>query len=545
MTGPIHLPQQDLETLATWGTEHLTRIIAIDSQSDEASDAIPSTEGQRAMAADLQRFFGELGYRAEVDEWANVIVHIPARLSAGVDGRPEAPALALMCHLDTAEGTRAVSALEVAPHWDGSRIAYPDNDRLDVSLARYEATRFLVGDDVLFGPGDAPVGFDDKLGIAELMTMAKVLATQPEIEHGPLYLVFRPDEEIGRMEAVQGLASHLAELGVRYGYTVDGIEPFEVNVENFHASRAVVRAQAAPLRLPPAGAARRLVLAVEGAKSHGATAKAEGYLNATIVLARAIERLHGDGGDAGKDRVIPVLMETDPLAETSARVELLVRGADAAAVAAARDEVLGAFHAEVDPHAWRGARVRLLDERDEDPAAPVPGALRRIVEHLQAFLASEGPTPLLSEDSDGYQGYSNPYAVTPTEGGGAQVAYRLRDFDRAQLTAREEHVAAVARAASPPLDVEVTQQYVNMGPALEPYPELIRWAQEALGVVGEEGGRRPIRGGTGVDPFLEAGIPVGNLGTGYFAPESEKELTSRQNIARHTRWLTALVQVVA
>ena len=506
----------------------------MDSQSDEASDTIPSTEGQHAMAADLQRFFGDLGYRAEVDDWANVIVHIPARLAAG----REAPALALMCHLDTAEGTIAVPELHVAPGWDGAPIAYPSNDRLDVSLARYDSTRFLVGDDVLFGPGDAPVGFDDKLGIAELMTMAKVLAAQPEIEHGPIYLVFRPDEEIGRMEAVQGLASHLAELGVRYGYTVDGIEPFEVNVENFHASRAVVRADGAPLGLPPAGAARRLVLAVDGAKSHGATAKAEGYLNATIVLARVMERL-----DAGA--VIPVAMETDPLAETSARLEILLRGADAAAVAAAREDVLGALRAELDPHAWRGARVRVVEERDEDPSAPVPGGLRRIVDHLQALVATPGPAPLLSEDSDGYQGYSNPYSVTPADGGGAQLAYRLRDFDRAQLTAREDHVSAVARAASPPLDVEVTQQYVNMGPALEPYPELIQWAQEALGVAGEEGGRRPIRGGTGVDPFLEAGIPVGNLGTGYFAPESEKELTSRQNVARHTRWLTALVQVVA
>ena len=45
----------------------------------------------------------------------------------------------------------------------------------------------------------------------------------------------------------------------------------------------------------------------------------------------------------------------------------------------------------------------------------------------------------------------------------------------------------------------------------------------------------PIRGGTGVDPFLAKGIPIANLGTGYFAPESEKELTSRQKIADHVR----------
>ena len=45
--------------------------------------------------------------------------------------------------------------------------------------------------------------------------------------------------------------------------------------------------------------------------------------------------------------------------------------------------------------------------------------------------------------------------------------------------------------------------------------------------------------------FLDftSGIAVANLGTGYFAPESEKELTSLQMLAAHARWLVGLVQV--
>jgi di/tripeptidase len=84
-----------------------------------------------------------------------------------------------------------------------------------------------------------------------------------------------------------------------------------------------------------------------------------------------------------------------------------------------------------------------------------------------------------------------------------------------------------------------------MGPALEAYPELMQWADDAAVAMGIDTRKGPIRGGTGVDPFLDRGIPIANLGTGYFAPESEKELTSRQNIARHGLWLTNLVQVVA
>ena len=82
-----------------------------------------------------------------------------------------------------------------------------------------------------------------------------------------------------------------------------------------------------------------------------------------------------------------------------------------------------------------------------------------------------------------------------------------------------------------------------MGPRLAERPELVRWATDAALELGLQAPKLPIRGGTGVDPFLDAGIAVANLGTGYFAPESEKELTSLQMLAAHARWLVGLVQV--
>ena len=42
-----------------------------------------------------------------------------------------------------------------------------------------------------------------------------------------------------------------------------------------------------------------------------------------------------------------------------------------------------------------------------------------------------------------------------------------------------------------------------------------------------------------------AKIPIANLGTGYFAPETEKELTSMQVMAQHVLWLAAILQEVA
>ena len=93
-------------------------------------------------------------------------------------------------------------------------------------------------------------------------------------------------------------------------------------------------------------------------------------------------------------------------------------------------------------------------------------------------------------------------------------------------------------------NVSIAQQYVNMGPRLMERPELAEWARRAGRLLDIEVRTTPIRGGTGVDPFIDQGVPVANLGTGYFAPESEKEFTSMEMMARHAQWLCMLVQEI-
>jgi di/tripeptidase len=526
-------PQQDLETLAGWGTENLTSVIAIESQSDEASSNIPSSEGQRVLSDFLRGYFGDLGYATEQDAFANLLVTIPGNLEAG----HTCPPVAFMVHMDTAQGTLAVPALTVTRAWDGSRVRYPENDRLTVTVERYPDTSGFLGDDLLHGPGRFPIGLDDKLGMAELMTLAQILARNPQIRHGELVLVFRPDEEIGRMQAVEGLAGELARRGVRYGYTIDGILPFEVNVENFNAARALVKVEGTPLALP-AGRTRALRIAMAGVNTHGAVAKPEGHVNSTVLAARALAAL------GERDDIVIIDFQSDDALECNATLVFLVCGPDDAALDRAEAALAGALRAEIEPHAWKGAYLEITVEPAAPPEVPVAitDGARRVFTHLQRFLREPAVSPLLAEDSDGYQGYSNPYFVS-RKGQTFTIEYRFRDFDPQLLERRVEHVRALCQAEG--LEADIKDQYVNMGPRLAPYPELVDWAAEALQALGRAAVRRPIRGGTGVDPFLEHDIPVANLGTGYFAPESEKELTSRQNIARHTLWLVHLVQVIA
>ncbi len=522
---PIRLPQWlrvDLETISTFGTACLERIVAIDSQSDERSTTVPSTPAQRVIAEDLERYFREVGpagLQTAIDSSGSLTVQIPAS-----QGCEAVPALAFMTHIDTARGTQAIDSLECVRSWDGGPVHYPGNAQLVVDVAHYPRLAEFVGDDVLHGPGLRPFGLDDKLGTAEVMTLAWLLATHPTLRHGPLVLVFRPDEEIGRHESVVSVADRLAELDVRHAFTVDGLWPFEINVSNFNASHGRVRIPRGASEETSAG---WLAVRIDGAKSHGATAKAEGYLNATTILSRSLASLP----PGVRDAVSLARFETDAMAETSA--DVVLRAPDGAAA------ILAALRAETAPHAWRGATITVEPAAGSWAHEP---ALERAFELLVRHRDTAPMSPVLSEESDGHQGYSNLYAIRTTDAD-IEVNFRLRDFSPTQLQRREEHVRDCADQFD--FEAEIREQYIDMGPALESAPQLVRWPQEAAAELGLSASVQPIRGGTGVDPFLERGIPVGNLGTGYFAPESEKELTSRQMIARHALWLCRIVQKVA
>lgn len=498
---------------------HLRAVVAVDSQSDEASDTIPTTAGQSHLSDEIARFFVRLGAKVERDDQANMLASVPGRGR----GRGQAP-LALMVHLDTARGSQATSDLSLLPAWDGSSVPYPRNQSLKVDVETYPTARSFLGQTLVYGPGEAPFGLDDKLGLAQMMALAELLVSDPSIEHPPLLFVARPDEEVGRMEAVESLSQRLADLGVRFGYTIDGILPFEINGENFNGAHGSVTFTGRPLSLPPGwGEAVRVELG--GVNTHGATAKAEGSRSA-VRLAMEIRDLL----PAGVAR--PFRFQSDELRDCDAEMDWVVGPGGRDALADAMEQVVG-------PHINRGASCSMLSI---PRPAQVSDAAEQMLSFVKDFLETEGPRPLLAEDSEGRQGYSAPYRAVE-DGQNLRLDVRIRDFTEAGLKARMDHLMALARRWG--LAASVHHQYRNMGPRLAERPELLQWPAEAGRQLRLEVVEAPIRGGTGVDPFLDRGIYVANLGTGYFAPESEKEFTSLELMERHTRWLAAIVEKVA
>ncbi|WP_304222027.1 peptidase T [Gracilinema caldarium] len=203
-----------------------TRYVQIWTTSDRHVAETPSTPGQWDLARMLVDELKGLGIsQVELTEHCYVI----ARLSA-TPGYEEAPTIGFMAHMDTASD---VSGKDVHPivttNYDGSVITLKDGVSLDP--AKDEALAKRIGDTIIHTDGTTLLGADDKAGVAEIMAALDYLQAHPEIGHGPLEIVFSPDEETGK-----GLPEFpLSSFKSTAFYTLDGGPAGELEVECFTA----------------------------------------------------------------------------------------------------------------------------------------------------------------------------------------------------------------------------------------------------------------------------------------------------------------------
>jgi tripeptide aminopeptidase len=205
------------------------RYAARGTQSDAAAaDAgtIPSTETQRKLAEDIATEFRGLGLTdVEVDDNSYLVARVPA--SPGLEAIPP---FGLSAHLDTASDAPGDPVRPIVHRdWDGSPISLADGVVLDPATDTDLARR--KGDAIVTSDGTSLLGADDKAGVAEIVTLAEILLSDPSIPHGPIEILLSPDEETGHgMDRVP-----LRKLKSTAFYTVDGGTAGEIEAECFNA----------------------------------------------------------------------------------------------------------------------------------------------------------------------------------------------------------------------------------------------------------------------------------------------------------------------
>jgi len=238
------IPEQELEALIV---PRFMNYVRYWTESDRHVDATPSSLGQWDLARDLQNELLGLGVKdVELSPHCYVIAKIPAS-----KGREDSPSVGFLAHLDTASD---VSGKDVKPQlvkeYNGRKIDLGEGLALDP--AKETGLAEQKGKAIIHTDGSTLLGADDKAGIAEIMAAVEYLLTHPEIPHGPVEIIFSPDEETGK-----GLPEFpIEKIKSAACYTLDGGPMGELEAECFNAWKADVEFRG---RVIHVGAARGLL----------------------------------------------------------------------------------------------------------------------------------------------------------------------------------------------------------------------------------------------------------------------------------------------
>jgi tripeptide aminopeptidase len=170
----------------------------------------------------------------------------------------------------------------------------------------------------------------------------------------------------------------------------------------------------------------------------------------------------------------------------------------------------------------------------------------RLASRIVARLPQATLTP---ETTSGREGFIHVYELGGSAGE-AEIRAIVRDFDDDLLAdhvrvLREiaEDVVGSEPAAS--IELGVTPQYPNMHRYLEPYPEIVAAAEQAIRAEGIEPIRTPIRGGTDGSRLSAMGLPTPNIFAGGHEFHSVREWVSVQDMAAAAAVIVRLAEIWA
>ncbi len=244
--------------------ERLMRYVQIDTQSDPNSLSFPSTEKQKDLSTLLLQELQAIGLvDATMDANGYVMATIPATIEQEKLDALKLPVLCFCAHVDTApdcSGTNVKPILH--KQYNGAPIVLPDDPTQIITVEKYPYLKNFIGKEIITASGKTLLGADDKAGVAIIVSLAAYLMQNPSIPHGPIKILFTPDEEVGKGADF----IDFKKLNADFGYTLDGGALGCFEMESFSANH--------------------LVLTIDGVMAHPGSAK--GVMQNAIKIAADI-----------------------------------------------------------------------------------------------------------------------------------------------------------------------------------------------------------------------------------------------------------------
>lgn len=150
-------------------------------------------------------------------------------------------------------------------------------------------------------------------------------------------------------------------------------------------------------------------------------------------------------------------------------------------------------------------------------------------------LALRFPVQETPQHTEGCEGF---YHLNDIQGSveGTTLRYIIRDFDRQHFEERKQFVQTTvenfAKEKNVTIDLEVKDQYYNMGEIIKDHMELIEIAKKAFSKNEVEPKIQPIRGGTDGSRLSYMGLPTPNIFTGGHNYHGKLELVPLESMEK-------------
>ena len=153
------------------------------------------------------------------------------------------------------------------------------------------------------------------------------------------------------------------------------------------------------------------------------------------------------------------------------------------------------------------------------------------------------------EFTDNYEGFFHLFEFNGTVEE-ATMAYIIRDHDREKFETKKQLIQSVVdfinqKYGEKVIELSLVDQYYNMREMVEPHPEIMGIAQQAVKALGIEPIIEPVRGGTDGSRLSYMGLPTPNLFTGGHYFHGKYEFIPTFAMEKAVEMLVAIAQLVA
>ncbi len=179
-----------------------------------------------------------------------------------------------------------------------------------------------------------------------------------------------------------------------------------------------------------------------------------------------------------------------------------------------------------------------------------PGSAKdKMVNAITTAIAFQNqmPADAVPEKTEGYEGF-----IHLMDFNGkiehAEMSYIIRDHDREKFEAKKKFMQDTVKAmqatyGETAIQIDIEDQYYNMGEKITPVKEIVDIASEAMHKLGITPNTLPIRGGTDGSQLSYMGLPTPNIFAGGENMHSKFEYVSAETMEKATQVIIEIVQL--